>query len=99
MPVKAYLGDTMLARLLACLALVTGLAAVGAPVQAKMLTAASEQIESSAQNAQPGKSVDCSAVEPRNVKSSAQSQAKCRVRKPVVIYIPTVQFGPDRAYE
>ncbi len=99
MAVKAYLGGTMLARLLACLALVTGLAAVGAPAQARLLSAASEQIESNAQNPQPGKSAECSPVEQRNVKGATQAQAKCRARKPVVIYIPTVQFGPDRAFE
>ena len=52
----------MLTRLLACLALLTGLAAVGAPAK-------------------------------------AATAPECKPRKPVVIYIPTVQFGPDRAFE
>lgn len=100
MPVKAYLGPRMLARLLACLALVTGLAAVGAPVQAKVLQAASEQVESASPSSQPGKNTACATGEQRNLASATeQAQAKCRARKPVTIYIPTVQLGVDRAYE
>ena len=98
MPWKAYLGRTMLARLLACLALVTGLAAVGAPVHAKLVAEVNEQIQG-AKSAQPTSSLECSTAEQRNVKSATQPQTRCPVRKPVVIYIPTVQFGPDRAFE
>ena len=100
MPVEAYLGRTMLARLLACLALVTGLAVVGAPLQAKTLEAASEQVETASQSAQPGKSAACPSGEQRNLAAATeQTQIRCRARRPVVVYIPTVQFGADRAYE
>lgn len=98
MPGKAYLGRTMLARLLACLALFTGLAAVGAPAQAKLIAEVSEQMQT-AKSGQPTSNLECTSAEQRNVKSATQPQARCPVRKPVVIYIPTVQFGPDRAFE
>ena len=58
---KAYLSRTMLARLLACLALVTGLAAVGAPVNATLLTASSQQVESDGSASNPSKSATCAA--------------------------------------
>jgi hypothetical protein len=88
----AYLNRTMLARFLACLALVTGLAALGAPT--------SQQIEADGGIASPAKSAACNYTDQRNITRAAdQSQVKCRTRKPVVIYIPTVQFGADRAYE
>lgn len=100
MPGKAYLNRTMLARLLACLALVTGLAAVGAPAHSALLTAASQQVEADGSSSNPSKNQSCTCSDPRNVgKATDSAQAKCRARKPVVIYIPTVQFGADRAYE
>lgn len=98
MPGKAYLFRTMLARLLACLALVTGLAALGTPVQATLVAEASEQFEG-AKSVQQATNLECSSAEQRNVKSATQPQARCPARKPVVIYIPTVQFGSDRAFE
>jgi hypothetical protein len=98
MEVKAYLGRTMLARLLACLALVTGLAAVGAPASAAVVQSASQQVEAASQA--PSKTAACTASEPRSAGTASDpAQVKCRARKPVVIYIPTVQFGPDRAFE
>lgn len=98
MKVEAYLGRKMLARLLACLALVTGLAAVGVPASAAVSQAASQQVEVDGQ--QQGKSVPCTPVSPRNASNPVDSsQPKCRARKPLVVYIPTVQFGSDRAFE
>lgn len=100
MRVKAYLGRTMLARLLACLALITGLAAVGAPAQAAVLQAASQQVASGAQQAQPGKSESCADADQRAMQGSARDGlTRCGSRKRVIIYLPTVLFGPDRAFE
>ncbi|MGN6501139.1 MAG: hypothetical protein ACTHKM_13470 [Tsuneonella sp.] len=100
MKVKAYLGRTMLARLLACLALITGLAAAGAPAQAAMLQAASQQVASGSQQAQPSKADTCADGDQRNVQAAARDgQARCGSRKRVIIYLPAVLFGPDRAYE
>lgn len=97
---KAYLSRTMLARFLACLALVTGLAAIGAPVNATLLSASSQQIESNGSASSPSKNATCACTSQRSLdKAIDQAQAKCRTRKPVVIYMPTVQFGADRAYE
>lgn len=99
MQVEAYLGRKMLARLLACLALVTGLAAVGVPANAAVSQAASQQVETEGQQ-QPGRSAVCTPASPRNTSGPIDSaQPKCRARKPVVIYVPTVQFGADRAFE
>ena len=91
----------MLRRLIACLALLTGLAAVGTPASAALLGAMSEQAQASATTAQPNKKDPCVVV--KGDRSTApvdceQDGTKKR-REPVVIYIPTVQFGADRAFE
>ena len=100
MPGTAYLGKTMLARLLACLALVTGLAAVGAPVNAGVLASASQQIESDGSSSSPTRNSACTCTHQRSLeKAIDQALNRCRTRKPAVIYMPTVQFGADRAYE
>lgn len=91
----------MLKRLLTCLALITGLAAVATPAHAGFVEAISEQFQTSAPNAQPGKSADCICSSQRASASEKKSQpAHCRKRsKPVTIVIPTVMFGADRAFE
>lgn len=100
MPVKAYLGRTMLARLLACFALITGLAAIGAPVQAAVGSVASEQASPAAACPQAAKPDRCQCqLDQRGKADRSDSTASCRTRKPVVIYIPTVQLGADRARE
>ena len=100
MPVKAYLGGTMLARLLACLALVTGLAAIGVPVQASVGSVASEQASPVAACQQVAKPDRCQCqADPRGKLDRNDAATACRTRKPVVIYIPTVQLGADRARE
>ena len=100
MRAKAYLAITMLRRLLACLALITGLAAVGTPAHARMNSVLSQQVEECSVGLPARAQLTCvigsaSADEgPRTVLPT-----KPRPRPPVVIYIPTVQFGPDRARE
>ena len=55
MQVKPYLENSMLKRLLACLALISGLAAVGAPAHASVSDALGAALELSQKADQPGK--------------------------------------------
>ncbi len=100
MPVKAYLGRTMLRRVLTCLALITGLAAVGAPASAALIEALSEQVDTRKSQQQQGSTEDCECRGEHGTATNKRERlAKCKPRKPVTIYIPTVQFGADRAFE
>lgn len=90
----------MLTRLLACLALITGLAAAGTPANAAFAQAASAEISGGAEATQPGRASRCeAAVRKGRVPSRSDSASGCRDCAPIQIYIPTVQFGPDRAFE
>ena len=97
---KAYLTGTMLRRILACLALITGLAAIGTPVEACMMLDMGQQVENTPTVSQGSQQTPCSVLPQR---TTAQGRvvmpAGCAPRKPIVIYIPTVQLGPDRARE
>lgn len=100
MPVKAYLNFKMLRRLLACIALATGLAAVGAPLNAGVVESLSQQVGTSKPGPSTGSAEQCECRSQRGADpSKREPNTKCKPRKPVVIYIPTVQFGADRAYE
>jgi hypothetical protein len=91
----------MFKRLLTCLARITGLAAVATPANAGFVEAISEQFQSSAPSAQPGKSTECSCSSHGAVAGTKKgATANCRKRdKRITIIIPTVQFGADRAFE
>ena len=101
MQLKAYLSRAMLRRILACLALITGLAASGTPAQARMmLDFGTSQIESGSSASQGSQRIDCVAnAEKLNPQGKTVARPGCPPRKPIVIYIPTVQLGPDRARE
>lgn len=100
MQLKAYLTRAMLRRILTCLALITGLAAVGTPAQARMMLDFGQQVESESSSSQGSQRADCiAAAEKLNPQGKAVAKPACPPRKPIVIYIPTVQFGPDRARE
>ena len=97
---KAYLTRTMLRRVLACLALITGLAALGTPAEARMIMDFGQQVENSPTASQGSQQVPCSDLPQRvNAQGKIASQPACAPRRPIVIYIPTVQLGPDRARE
>jgi hypothetical protein len=96
---KAYLTRSMLRRILACLALITGLAAVGTPAEARMMLDYGQQTESSPTASQGSQQSPCSVPQRTNAQGKVISQPGCAPRKPIVIYIPTVQLGPDRARE
>ena len=95
-----YLWAAMLRRILTCLALITGLAAFGAPAEARMMLDSGQQVENTMAGAQGAPTASCV---PASQKASSQLKSRpsgdCKRRKPVVIFIPTVQFGPDRALE
>lgn len=97
---KAYLNRAMLRRLLACLALITGLAATGTPAHARMMLDYGQQVENSASSTQGSAQTPCNLPSQRvNAQGRTVVQPGCPPRKPIVIYIPTVQLGPDRARE
>ncbi|MBA4764358.1 hypothetical protein [Qipengyuania huizhouensis] len=91
----------MLRQLLALLALLTGLAAIGAPVQAAVNSAVGVGVE------QPSDSRDTETRDAQNVCADKQRKQKlrgekvtpCKKQEPVTVYIPSVMFGVDRAYE
>jgi hypothetical protein len=97
---KAYLTRAMLRRILACLALITGLAAIGTPAEARIMLDTARQVETAPGVSQGSQQAPCSAAPPRtNAQGKAILQPGCQPRRPIVLYIPTVQFGPDRARE
>lgn len=86
-------------HLLALLALISGLAALGAPVQASSLSAAALEVTGAeAAQSDKRKAAECRA-ERRASGSKDETGKECKRAKPVIIFIPTVQFGPDRAFE
>ena len=90
----------MFRRLLTCLALITGLAAAGAPANAAVMEALSGQVSASSAQCQQSKTTQCECVaEPATSPAKGDPVKACKARKPIVIYIPTIHFGADRAYE
>lgn len=90
----------MLRRFLACLALLTGLAAMGAPANAAVADALSAQVGVSKTAGCAQSSERCECIAARASSSDKREvPPRCRQRRPIVITIPTVQFGPDRALE
>ena len=90
----------MFRRLLACLALLTGLAAIGTPANAAFADTLSAQVGAS--KTAPGtpstERCECSAQR-GTAPGKREAAPQCKQRRPVVITIPTIQYGPDRALE
>ncbi len=86
-------------RIFAILALFTGLAAVGAPVNAAVMGEVCQQV-SNETDTQTRKASPCKCEEDRRtVPCKANTPQRPKSRATVVIFIPTVQFGADRAFE
>lgn len=86
-------------RLLALIALLSGLAAVGTPATAAQISDVCDRITSS-ESAEAGKLEACKCREARRDAAGKIDTSKgCKARKPVVIFIPTIQIGIDRAHE
>lgn len=89
----------MLRQLITLLALLTGLAAVGAPAQALVYDAASG-VELAAGAERPCKGEACACSGPASQALGKPRAAKpCKPAPVVTVVIPTVQVGADRAYE
>jgi len=90
----------MISRLLACFALVTGLAAVAGPVSASEVEALSCQIDASAQHSVDGaEEHQACAILPRaSLVKRLQKAALPVLQQPSPTY-PTVLIRIDRAYE
>ena len=90
----------MLRQVLAFFALLSGLAAIGVPVHAAVGNAAGAVLEQSdTREAEPRtKRAPCPAKEPRQ-RLRENRPDPCVKPAPVTVYVPTVMFGPDRAYE
>ncbi|MEW4448170.1 hypothetical protein [Qipengyuania sp. JC766] len=89
----------MFRRLIACLVLLTGLAAVNAPAHAAALGSTAQA--AAAQECTPGSEEQrcrCRSAKEAGDRKPGE-RGPCKVRKPIVIYLPTVQLGPDRALE
>jgi hypothetical protein len=99
-PSQAYFVFTMLRRLLACLAFVTGLAAIGTPAEARLVMAVSQDLGSTALTREGGQQAPCAqSSSPAKAPPRTFDQCGCRARRTIVIVIPTVQIGCDRARE
>ncbi|MBY6217376.1 hypothetical protein [Qipengyuania aquimaris] len=87
-------------QLLALLALLTGLAAVDVPAHAALGGEIGVGFEQSASGASDAREAKCPCEEKqRKQKLRGEKVTPCKKQEPVVIYLPTVQFGADRAYE
>lgn len=86
-------------RFFALLALLSGLAACGAPATAAQISDVCDRITSS-ETANPADVEACKCREPRRDAAGKVDTAKgCKALRPVVVFIPTIQIGADRAYE
>ena len=86
--------------MLAFLALLTGLAAIGAPAQAAVGQSFGFGVERTSSDDSDIRDPQAACVEKqRKQKERGEKITPCRTLAPVVIYVPTVMFGPDRAFE
>lgn len=97
---RHYCGITMFRQFLTLLALLSGLAAYGAPAQAAIGSGVDIGVEQAADNSvvpKSGKPVCADREAQQKVKGDKSTP--CRPAPTVVIVVPTVMFGSDRAYE
>ena len=99
-PGKAYLCTSMLRRILACFALITGLTAAGSPADARVMAVVAQSVVEAAQAQQQAPTSACESIQQRaGLRNKSAVPAPCRPPKTVVIVIPTIQLGSDRALE
>ena len=90
----------MLRRFLALLALLTGLAALSAPVHAAVSSAVDAAVEQASTRGQDNRDTqEACAEKQRKQKLRGEKVTPCKPQEPVTIYIPAVMFGADRAFE
>lgn len=86
-------------HLFAFLALLSGLTAFGASAQANVASASAMAVSVSATTqSDKRKQAECR-VERKKSANQGAAEKGCKDTSTVIIFIPTVQFGPDRAYE
>jgi hypothetical protein len=89
---RPYLTGTMLRRILACFALITGLTAAGSPVEARVMAVMTQSVVEASQAQQQASATACEAIQQRaSLRKKGAVSAPCRPRKPVVIVIPTLE--------
>lgn len=90
----------MIRRLIACFAILTGLAAANAPAHAAIVGAVEAQLEQAQSTDEPSVTVDDPCIlKQRKQRLRGEIVTPCRPAQRIVITVPTVQFGSDRAYE
>ncbi|MGN3973439.1 hypothetical protein [Tsuneonella sp. SYSU-LHT278] len=90
----------MLRRILACFALITGLTAAGSPAEARVMAVMTQTVVEASQAQQQAPATACKEILQRaSLRRNGAVPAPCRTRRPVVIVIPTIQVGVDRALE
>lgn len=95
---RAYLtSQPMLRKLLACLALLTGLAAAGAPAQAEVASAVASRLEVSM--AAPAAARVASVVAPATPGKRERATRPDPIARPAPCTPATVELGSDRARE
>ena len=90
----------MVRQLLALIALLTGIAALGAPAQTALAATVGVAAEQTARSDSDARDTQqaCSKKQ-RDQKLRGEKPTPCKPQDPVTVYIPSVMFGADRAYE
>lgn len=90
----------MLHRLLACLALLTGLTLIGTPAYARDGSSVSAQVEQRDSSSVARSAVRCLCRKGASLDRLPRSyDAVCYAALPLRVYLPAVEFGSDRALE
>ncbi len=89
----------MLRRLLTCFALLTGLAATGAPAHAYAVEAMATEVERTGKTAESDQDVHCEQQKTRELQRKHRRIVRCEPMPTVTIFVPTVLIGIDRSYE
>ena len=89
----------MLRQLLAFLALVTGFAALYAPAQAAVASSASVEVQQSAETVKAAKSAETACARRQKAQRMRGETVTPCASQSIVVFLPTVHFGADRARE
>ena len=90
----------MLKRLLTYLAIFTGLAAAGAPMHVAAAGSLGVALEQSQRADQSDQNEQAACDDREDVRNARIKKPKpCRPAGTITVVIPTVMFGPDRAFE
>lgn len=97
---RAYTVSSMRRQLLTLLALITGLAAFGAPASAAVGELFGSQVQTGQTSRTDDRREECRQRKERERSPARREDTRdCPPPRPVRIILPTVMFGADRAYE